>query len=146
MNDLLLFVNSFTTMKRIKNDIQAKWEMTDMSKLSKIVGIEITLSKGRISITQTQNIINKQSLNNTSPVQMPLDPNVKLSRTLMETPVIVQIFFHSSWVNYNTLQFPRDPIFFFFLDPFPCTSGYRTLCSTTSHYYLLCVIIYIWLL
>ena len=73
--------------------------MTDMSKLSKIVGIEITLSKGRISITQTQNIINKQSLNNTSPVQMPLDPNVKLSRTLMETSVIVQIFLHSSWVN-----------------------------------------------
>ena len=47
----------------------------------KIVGIKITLSKGRISITQAQNIkkiLTRQGLDDASPVQMPLDPNVKI--------------------------------------------------------------------
>ena len=56
VDDLLLFVNSSTMMEKMKDNIQAEWETTDIGEPSKIVGIEITLSKGRISITQAQNI------------------------------------------------------------------------------------------
>ena len=68
-------------MNKMKLDIQNEWEMTNMGEPTKIIGIEITLSKGRISISQKQSIkkiLTRQGLDTMSPMLMPLDPNVKL--------------------------------------------------------------------
>ena len=81
VNNLLLFTNSAATMLKMKKDIQDEWETTDMEEPSKIIGIEITLSKGSISISQKQSIkkiLERQGLDTVSPILMPLNPNIKL--------------------------------------------------------------------
>ena len=81
MDDLLLFTNSTTSMEEMKSDIKAEWEMTDMGEPTKIVSIEITQTQGKILISQKQSIqkiLERQGLANASPVQMPLNLNVKI--------------------------------------------------------------------
>ena len=81
VDDLLLFADSAATMIKMKKDIQDEWETTDMGEPSKIIGIEITLSKGSISISQKQSIkkiLERQGLDTASPVLMPLNPNIKI--------------------------------------------------------------------
>jgi hypothetical protein len=68
-------------MEEMKKDIRTEWETTDMGELTKIVGIEITQSPGWISISQKQsiqNILERQGLTEASPVQMPLNLNIKI--------------------------------------------------------------------
>jgi hypothetical protein len=81
VDDLLLFADSAESMEEIKNDIRTEWEATDMGEPTKIVGIEITQSPGQISISQSKSvrsILERQGLADCNPVQMPLDPNVKI--------------------------------------------------------------------
>jgi len=81
VDDILLFTDSAETMEQMKNKIHSKWQTTDMGEPTKIVGIEITQSPGRISILQRQSIqriLERQGLGEVSPIQMPLDPNVKI--------------------------------------------------------------------
>jgi hypothetical protein len=56
VDDLLLFTDSVDSMEAMKDDIRAEWETTDMGEPTKIVGIEITQSPGKISISQSENI------------------------------------------------------------------------------------------
>jgi len=68
-------------MNKMKSDIRAEWEVTDLGELSKIVGIEITMSKDSIAISQRQyieSILKKEGLERSNPVAMPLDPNAPL--------------------------------------------------------------------
>jgi hypothetical protein len=72
-------------MEAMKNNICAEWETTDMGKPTKIVGIKITQSLGKISISQSENIkgiLQRQGLTESSPVQMPLNPNIKIKDNL----------------------------------------------------------------
>ena len=81
VDDLLLFADSAESMEEMKKDIRTEWETTDMGEPNKIVGIEINQSEGQISISQKQNIqkvLQRQGLADASPVQTPLDPNVKI--------------------------------------------------------------------
>jgi hypothetical protein len=81
VDDLLLFADSAETMEEMKRDIRTEWETTDMGEPSKIVGIEITMSPGKIIISQKksiQRILERQGLADANPVQMPLDPGVKI--------------------------------------------------------------------
>jgi len=81
VDDLLLFADSAESMEGMKNDIHTEWETTDMGEPTKIVGIEINQSPGQISITQKQSvqgILERQGLADANPVQMPLDPNIKI--------------------------------------------------------------------
>ena len=81
VDDLLLFADSAEHMEEIKTHIRSKWETKDMGEPTKIVGIEITQSPGKICISQKQSIqkiLERQGLADTSPVQMPLDLNVKI--------------------------------------------------------------------
>ena len=81
VDDLLLFADSAESMEAIKHDIRTEWETTDMGEPAKIVGIEISQSPGKISISQKQNIqkiLERQGLAEASPVQIPLDPNIKI--------------------------------------------------------------------
>ena len=81
VNDLLLFATTIRLMSKMKADIRAKWEVTDLGEPSKIVGIEITFGKDSIAISQTryiESILKKEGLERANLVAMPLDPNVPL--------------------------------------------------------------------
>jgi len=68
-------------MNKMKTDIKAEWEVTDLGEPSKIVGIEITMSRDSIVISQTkyiESILKKEGLKHANPVGMPLDPNSPL--------------------------------------------------------------------
>jgi len=43
-------------MNKMKSDIRAEWEVMDLGEPSKIIGIEITMSKDLIAISQRQYI------------------------------------------------------------------------------------------
>jgi len=68
-------------MNKMKADIKAKWEVTDLGEPSKIVGIKITIGKDSIAISQSKYIeliLKKEGLKQANPVAMPLDPNSPL--------------------------------------------------------------------
>ena len=50
VNNLLLFTMTINLINKMKLDIKAEWEVTDLGELSKIVGIEITMGKDSITI------------------------------------------------------------------------------------------------
>jgi len=81
VDDLLLFATMIKLMNKMKLDIRAKWEVMDLGEPSKIVGIEIMMSKDSITISQRQyieSILKKEGLERSNPVAMPLDPNAPL--------------------------------------------------------------------
>jgi len=81
VNDLLLFATTIRLMNKMKADIKAKWEVTDLGEPSKIIGIEITMSRDSIAISQSkyiESILKKEGLERANPVTMPLDPNAPL--------------------------------------------------------------------
>jgi len=81
VDDLLLFATTIRLMNKMKSDIKAKWEVTNLGEPSKIVGIEITMSKDSIAISQRryiESILKKEGLERANPVGMPLDPNTPL--------------------------------------------------------------------
>jgi len=68
-------------MNKMKSDIRAEWEVTDLGELSKIVGIKITMSRDSIAILQSKyikSILKKEGLEQANPVTMPLDPHTLL--------------------------------------------------------------------
>jgi len=81
VDDLLLFAMTIRLMNKMKADIKAKWEVTDLGEPSKIVGIEITIGRDSIAILQSKyikSILKKEGLEQANPVAMPLDPNALL--------------------------------------------------------------------
>jgi reverse transcriptase-like protein len=83
VDDLLLFATSETTMKGMKDDLHAEWQVTDLGEPSKIVGIEINRSNDYDSIIISQklyieSILKREGMEKANPVGMPLDPNVTL--------------------------------------------------------------------
>src|SRR5437879_1804342 len=81
VDDLLLFATTIDLIDKMKSDIKAKWEVTDLGEPSKIVGIKITMGKDSIAISQTKyikTILKKEGLEQCNPVGMPLDPNSPL--------------------------------------------------------------------
>jgi len=81
VDDLLLFATTIRLMNKMKLDIKAEWEVTDLGEPSKIVGIKITMSKDSIAISQRryiESILKKEGLERANPVRMPLDPNTPL--------------------------------------------------------------------
>ena len=81
VDDLLLFATSKSLMEQMKSDLKKEWEITDLGEPSKIVGIEITRCKDSISISQRgyiTKILKEEGMDNSNPVAMPLDPNIKI--------------------------------------------------------------------
>jgi hypothetical protein len=77
----MLFASSDEMMKHMKQSIQSEWEVTDLGEPNKIIGIEITLSDGQVTISQREyieSVLEKEGMAKANPVGMPLDPNVKL--------------------------------------------------------------------
>jgi hypothetical protein len=81
VDDLLLFAMMEELIERTKANLEAEWELTDLGKPVKIVGIEIALGDRSITISQKRylkSILQKEGMNRANPVGMPLDPNVTL--------------------------------------------------------------------
>ena len=81
VDDLLLFVTSDALMEKMKANINAEWETTNLGEPSKIIGIEITRTTDSISIGQRQyveTILKREGMDRTNPVAMPLDPGTPI--------------------------------------------------------------------
>lgn len=68
-------------MQRMKNDLQSRWDVTDLGEPSKIVGIEITVTENSVSLTQEkyiESVLKKQKMENANPVSTPMDPKIIL--------------------------------------------------------------------
>ena len=77
VDDLLLFATMIKLMNKMKSDIRAEWEVTDLGEPIKIVSIEITMGSDMIAISQSkyiESILKKEGLERCNPVAMPLDP------------------------------------------------------------------------
>jgi len=85
VDDLLLFASNDILMGKMKTNIKLAWEATDIGKLTKIVGIEITLHENSVSVSQqnyVENILWQEHMHNANPVETPLDPNIQLEPNL----------------------------------------------------------------
>jgi len=85
VDDLLLFASDDEHMKIMKNNISSLWTATDLGKPSKIIGIEITVNNDSVTMSQQkylETILRKEGMENTNPVSMPLNPNMKLEPNL----------------------------------------------------------------
>ena len=75
VDDLLLFATSddLLIMKKMKDDIQSKWTVTNMGEPQKIIGIEITKNENSIMISQEkyiENILRREGLLDANPVSI----------------------------------------------------------------------------
>jgi hypothetical protein len=69
-------------MNHMKDMLHSEWEVTNLGEPSKIIGIEITHTTDAISISQQkyiESILWKEGMEDTNPVGMPMDLNVKIS-------------------------------------------------------------------
>src|SRR5260370_15021925 len=81
VDDLLLFAGSNQIMNEMKNDLCSQWEVTNLGKPSKIIGIEITRSDDTIMISQkrsVESILTRQGLKEPHPASTPHDPKAKI--------------------------------------------------------------------
>ena len=81
VDDLLLFATSDDLMKKMKEEIQSEWEVTNLGEPAKIVGIEIKRNNNSITITQENyidTILKREGMDDANPVSMPMDLNIKI--------------------------------------------------------------------
>jgi hypothetical protein len=81
VDNLLLFAMLESLIEQTKANLEAEWELTDLGKLVKIVGIEIALHDHSVTISQwryLESILYKEGMDNANTVGMPLDPKVVL--------------------------------------------------------------------
>jgi hypothetical protein len=81
VNDLLPFADTESDMQLMKAQIVSKWQVTDLGKPSKIIGIKIMFGSDYIAISQKQyieSILCKENMEKANPVATPLDLNVPI--------------------------------------------------------------------
>ena len=85
VDDLLLFTSNNLLEEKLVDKLNSMFELTDLGRPSKIVGIEISQTEDSVTITQKQyllSILHKEGMENANPVTIPLDPNTKLEPNL----------------------------------------------------------------
>jgi len=87
VDDLLLITNDKNLKISIKEDLEKKFQMKDLGKASKFLGIRITRNraKGLIAIDQTEyidEILRRFNMTDCNQVLTPLDPNQKLDKQM----------------------------------------------------------------
>ena len=68
-------------MRKMKEEIKASWDVTDMGEPKKIIGIEISHVGNTVTISHqryTESILERENLTDCNPVSMPMDPKVKI--------------------------------------------------------------------
>ena len=56
VDDMLMFATTIALRDKTKADIESEWEITDLGVLTKIVGIELTISPDKILISLSKYI------------------------------------------------------------------------------------------
>jgi hypothetical protein len=67
----------------MKDTLCSEWEVTDLGEPSKIIGTKIMQNADAISISQQkyiESILWKEGMENMNPVEVPMDPNVKITK------------------------------------------------------------------
>jgi len=93
--NLLLFASGDDLMRKMKEEIKASWEVTDMGEPKKIIGIEISHTRNTVTISQQryiESILEHENLTDCNHISMPMDPKVKISPNLEGN--------EGSWSNY----------------------------------------------
>ena len=78
VDDPQIFATSDNGMKQTKDQIGTRWQVTDLSKPLKIIGIQIIRNTDSIMITQCQyikNLLERHQMTHTNPIATPMDPN-----------------------------------------------------------------------
>jgi len=81
VDDILIFTTTIDLRDKTIADIEAEWEVTNIGKPTKIVGIEINTTPDSIAILSRQYIeliLWKEGMDSSDSVSTPLDPNVAL--------------------------------------------------------------------
>jgi len=81
VDDLLIFATMIDLQDKVRTDVAKEWEVTDLSELQKIIGIEITRTPESIMISSSKyikSILSKEGHEHCNLVSMPLDPNMQL--------------------------------------------------------------------
>ena len=81
VDNLLLFASGDDLMQKMKEEIKASWDVTDMGEPKKIIGIEISHVGNTVTISQQhyiESILEHEILTDCNPVSMPMDPKVKI--------------------------------------------------------------------
>ena len=81
VNNLLLFMTMIKLQDKARANIEHKWEVTNLGKLSKIVGIKINQTDDFILILQIkyiESILQREGMECCDTVSTPLNPNVPL--------------------------------------------------------------------
>ena len=78
VDDLLIFTTCDNEMKQTKDQIGTRWQVTNLGKPSKIIGIQIIRDTDSIMIAQCQyieNLLERHQMTHANPVATPMDPN-----------------------------------------------------------------------
>ena len=81
----MLFATLECLIEQTKANLEAEWELIDLGKPVKIVGIEIVLCDHSITISQQrylESILQKEWMDNANAMGMPLNPNIVLEPDL----------------------------------------------------------------
>ena len=82
-------------MQKMKEEIKASWDVSDMWELKKIIGIEISHVGNTITISwqrYTESILEHENLADCNPISTPMDPKVQILPNLDGN--------EGSWSNY----------------------------------------------
>uniref|UniRef100_A0A803PW15 Reverse transcriptase Ty1/copia-type domain-containing protein n=1 Tax=Cannabis sativa TaxID=3483 RepID=A0A803PW15_CANSA len=100
VDDILIIGKEKSEIKKIKGKLSEEFDMKDLSKAKKILGIEIDQSqRGMIKLSQTEYLkktLEKFGMDNSKAVSTPLVPHVKLSQsqnpqTIVEKKLMEQV-------------------------------------------------------
>jgi hypothetical protein len=90
VDDLIITGDSVQEIEFFKAQMQEKFSMSDLGKLSYYLGIEVSQEKGKITLCQTSyatKVLEKCGMRDCNPVLIPMDPRQKLSKESSNPPV-----------------------------------------------------------
>jgi hypothetical protein len=95
VDDLIVTGSSATAITHFKQQMQNKFSMSDLGRLSYYLGIEVHQGGDAITIKQAAyaaKLVEKAGLAGCNPVQIPMEPRLKLSKKSANTPVDIKLY------------------------------------------------------
>ena len=68
-------------MRKMKEEIKASWDVTNIGEPKKIIGIKISHVGNTVTISQQgyiESILKHENVTDCNPISMPMDPKVKI--------------------------------------------------------------------
>ena len=90
VDDLLVTGSSLSSIMEFKREMARKFEMSDLGRLTYYLGIEVRQKDEAIVLSQdryAKKILEQTGLNDCNPVHIPMDMNVKLSKSPQENSI-----------------------------------------------------------